>query len=143
MSFSINNKSIFIDSFQFLSYSSDSLVKNSTKDDFKYLSQEFHNNELDLGKQKGFYPYEYMIQKSLENSYQGKKFYSLLTGKTNSDKGYEYVLKAWSKNEIKKMKDYHNLYSRRDVLLSADTFEKFRNNNLLNQRLCPGMQFLI
>ena len=60
MSFSINNKSIFIDSFQFLSYSSDSLVKNSTKDGFKYLSQEFDNNELDLGKQKGFYPYEYM-----------------------------------------------------------------------------------
>ena len=61
MSFSINNKSIFIDSFQFLSYSSNSLVKNSTKDDFKYLSQEFDNNELDLVKQKGFYPYEYMI----------------------------------------------------------------------------------
>ena len=61
MSFSINNKSIFIDSFQFLSYSSDSLVKNSTKDDFKYLSQEFDNNELDLVKQKGFYLYEYMI----------------------------------------------------------------------------------
>ena len=50
MSFSINNKLILIDSFRFLSSSSDSLVKNSTKDDFRYLSQDFHNNELDLVK---------------------------------------------------------------------------------------------
>ena len=39
MSFSINNKLSFIDSFQFLSSSLDSLVKNLAKDDFKYLSQ--------------------------------------------------------------------------------------------------------
>ena len=39
MSFSINNKLSFIDSFQFLSSSLDSLIKNLTKDDFKYFSQ--------------------------------------------------------------------------------------------------------
>ena len=60
ISFSINNKLCFIDSFQFLSSSLDSLGKNLSKDDFKYLSQEFNNDVLDLGKQKGFYPYEYM-----------------------------------------------------------------------------------
>ena len=60
MSFSINSKLIFIDSFQFLSSSLDSLVKNLGKDDFRYLSQEFDNNALVLVKQKGFYPYEYM-----------------------------------------------------------------------------------
>ena len=60
MSFSINNNLSFIDSFQFLSSSLDSLVINSDKDDFKYLSQEFDNNVLDLVKQKGFYPYEYI-----------------------------------------------------------------------------------
>ena len=52
MSFTINNKLSFIDSFQFLSSSLDSLVKNLNKDDFKYLSQEFDNNVLDLVKQK-------------------------------------------------------------------------------------------
>ena len=60
MSFTVNHKLCFIGSFQFLSSSLDSLVKNLTKDDFKYLSQEFDNNVLDLVKQKGFYPYEYM-----------------------------------------------------------------------------------
>ena len=59
MSFTINNKLSFIESFQFLSSSLDNLVKNLNKDDFKYLSQEFDNNVLDLVKQKGFYPYKY------------------------------------------------------------------------------------
>ena len=52
MSFTINNKLSFIESFQFLSSSLDNLVKNLNKDDFKYLSQEFDNNVLDLVKQK-------------------------------------------------------------------------------------------
>ena len=48
MCFSINTKLRFIDSFQLLNPSLDSLVKNLGKDDFKYLSQEFDNNVLDL-----------------------------------------------------------------------------------------------
>ena len=56
MSFSINNKLILFDSFQFLRFPLDSLVKNLDKNDFKYLSQEFDNNILDLVKQKGLYP---------------------------------------------------------------------------------------
>ena len=55
MSFSINNKLSFIDSFQFLSSSLDSFIKNLAKDDFQYLSQEFDNNVLGLVKQKRFY----------------------------------------------------------------------------------------
>ena len=50
MSFNINNKLIFIDSFQFLSSPLDSLVKNLGKADFNYLSQEFYNKMLDLVK---------------------------------------------------------------------------------------------
>ena len=60
MSFNINNKSFFIDSFQVYSSSINSLVKSSGKIDFKHLSQEFVSNVLDLVKQKGFHLYEYM-----------------------------------------------------------------------------------
>ena len=58
MTFTINNKLSFIDSFQFLSSSLNSLVKNLNKNDFKYFSQVFDNNVLDLVKQKGFYLHE-------------------------------------------------------------------------------------
>ena len=44
MSFTINNKLSFIDGFQFLISLLDSLVKNISKDDFKYFCQEFDNN---------------------------------------------------------------------------------------------------
>ena len=56
MSFTVNKLSFF-DSFQFLGSSLNSLVKSLSKDDFKYLSQVFDNNVLDLVKQKGCYPY--------------------------------------------------------------------------------------
>ena len=48
MSFTINNKLIFIERFHYLSSSLDSLVKSLNNDRFKYLSQEFDKNKLDL-----------------------------------------------------------------------------------------------
>ena len=48
MSFNIRSKLVFTDSFQFLSSSLDSLVENLSKDYFKYLTQEFDSNLLDL-----------------------------------------------------------------------------------------------
>ena len=76
MSFSINTNLSFIDSFQFLSSSLNSLVKNLNKDNFKYLSREFDNNALHLVKQKGFYPYKYMsdFEKFKEESSSKRKF---------------------------------------------------------------------
>ena len=60
MSFTINNKLSFIGIFQFLNSSLDRLVKYLKEDGFKYLSEEFNKNKLDLVKQKGFYPFEYV-----------------------------------------------------------------------------------
>ena len=83
MSFSINNKLRFIDSYQFLSSSLDSLVKNLNKDNFKYLSQEFENDDDDLVKQKKIYPYEYMsnFEKFKEQLPSKEESYSSLTSK--------------------------------------------------------------
>ena len=50
ITFSINNKLCFINSFQSLSSSPGSLVKNLNKDDLKYLAQKFDNNVLCLVK---------------------------------------------------------------------------------------------
>ena len=60
MAFTINRNLVFIDSMQFINSSLDSLVKNLSDNDFKYLSEEFSAEFLKLVKQKGVYPYEYM-----------------------------------------------------------------------------------
>ena len=59
MSLSLDNKLVFIVTFQFLS-SLDRLVKNVGKNGFKHLSQGLDSELLDLAKQRGFYPYKYM-----------------------------------------------------------------------------------
>ena len=41
MAFTINKILVFIDSMQLMKSSLDSLVKNLSSDDFKYLSEEF------------------------------------------------------------------------------------------------------
>ena len=87
-SLTINDKLSFIESFQFLSSSLDISVKYSNNDDFKYLSQDFDKNKLDLVKEKGFYFHEYMsdFEKFRKQLPSKEKFYSFLTGKKINDK---------------------------------------------------------
>ena len=59
MAFTINRNLVFIDSTQFMNSTLDSLVKNLSDNDFKYLSEEFSGQFLILVKQKGVYPYDY------------------------------------------------------------------------------------
>ena len=61
MAFTINANLIVIDSVQFMNFSLDSLVKNLSYNDFKYLPEEFSGDFLKLVKEKGVYPYELMI----------------------------------------------------------------------------------
>ena len=59
MSFTLNNNIVFIDSMLFMKSSLDKLVKILSDDDFKYLSEVFSGEKLELVKTKGIYPYEY------------------------------------------------------------------------------------
>ena len=70
MAFFFNKNLLFIDSMQFMNSSLDKLVKNLSDEDFKYLIEEFNSKNLNLLKQKGNYPYEYM--NSFER-FKGKK----------------------------------------------------------------------
>ena len=60
MAFTINTNLVFIDTMQFMSPNLDSLVKNLSENDFKYLCEELSNEFLELVKQKVVYRYEYM-----------------------------------------------------------------------------------
>ena len=66
---------------QFMNSSVDALGKNLLKSDFKYLSEEFSDDLLELVKQKGVYPYEYIdsFEKFSEDKLPDRcKFFSSL-----------------------------------------------------------------
>ena len=60
MAFFLSKNLAFIDSMQFMNSSLEKLVKNLVDKDFKYLVKEFGSKNLEVLKQKGAYPYEYM-----------------------------------------------------------------------------------
>ena len=99
MAFTINNHLVFIDSMQFMNSSVDSLFKNLTENDFKYLSQEFSSEQSKLVKQKGMYPYEYMD--SLEKFSKDKlpdrsNFFSSLKDECINERYYFHAIDVWN-----------------------------------------------
>ena len=60
MAFFLNKNVVFIDSMQFMNSSLDNLAKNLSDKNFKYLIEEFGSKNVELLKQEGDYPYEYM-----------------------------------------------------------------------------------
>ena len=60
MAIIVNRNLVFTDSMQFMNDSLDTLVGNLVDEDFKHLWREFSGERLELVKEKGVYPYEYM-----------------------------------------------------------------------------------
>ena len=108
MAFAINTNLIFIDSMRFMNSSLDSLVNNLSDSDFKYLSEKFSGEFLELVKQKGVYPYEYM--NSFKFSEDKSKFFSSLKDEYISEKDYLKAVDAWNVFKMNAMGDYHDLY---------------------------------
>ena len=71
------------------------------------MSQEFDSELLDLVKQKGFYPFEYMcnFERFNETLPSRNEFYSSLSGKEISGKEYQNAYKIWNKFEMKVIKN--------------------------------------
>ena len=89
MAFFLGKNLLFIDSMQFMNSSLDKIVKNLVDEDFKYLVKEFGSENLEILKQKGAYPYEYLnsIERFNEEKLHAKKylFCSTKKGKTDAD----------------------------------------------------------
>ena len=121
---------VFKDSLKFMSSSLGVLVNNLPKNGFKNISKYYTPEEVELIKQKGFYPYEYMdvIEKFNDTKLPPREvFYSKLSGKGITEKNYKHAWNVWNTFKMKTFKDYHKLYNETDVLLLADVFENFRN----------------
>ena len=123
-------KIVFKDSLKFMSSSLGALVNNLPKNGFKNISKYYTPEEVELIKQKGFYPYEFMDTEEKFNNTKlppREAFYSKLSGKGITEKNYKHACNVWNTFKMKTFKDYHKLYNETDVLLLADVFENFRN----------------
>ena len=137
-------KIVFKDSLKFIRSSIESLVNNLPKDGFKNISKCYTPEEVELIKQKGFYPYEYVDTEEKFNDTKPpprEAFYSKLTGRGITEKNYKHVLNVWNTFKMKTFKDYHKLYNETDVLLLADVFENFRDLCLKIYGLDPVYYF--
>ena len=80
---------MLIDSMQFMNSSLDKRVKNLSDEDFKYLVEEFGFENLEILKQKGAYPYEYMnsFERFNEEKLPARKYFfsSTKKGKIDND----------------------------------------------------------
>ena len=128
MSFTLNNNIVFIDSMLFLNSSLDKLIKNLGDEDFKYLSEVFSGEKLELVKKKGIYPYDYY--NSFEKFKESKLpdincFFSSLKDCCVSEKEYQRACNVWTVFKIKHLGQYHDLYLKTDVLLLCYVSEKF------------------
>ena len=144
MAFFLGKHLKFMDSFQFMSSSLETLVKNVPLSDLKYTSQEFQDEKLELMKRKGVYPYDYMnsFDKFDDRNLPPKKeFYSLLADEDINDEDYKHAQNVWTTFKLESMGQYHDLYLKSDVLLLADVFEKFRKTCLQYYELDPCHYF--
>ena len=137
-------KIVFKDSYKFMRSSIEALVNNLLKNGFKNISKYYTPEQVELIKQKGFYPYEYMSSEKKFNDTKPppqEAFYSKLKGKGISNKNYKHVLNVWNSFNMETLKDYHKLYNETDVLLLADVFENFRDLCLKIYGLDPVYYF--
>ena len=112
---------------QLMNSSLDKLVKNLSDEDFKYLIEELGSENLELLKQKGAYPYEYMnsFERFNEEKLPARKYFlsSSEKGKISNDskksdshisfKDYLTCEKMWDKFEMKNASNYRVTFRQR------------------------------
>jgi hypothetical protein len=143
VSFSLG-KLRFIDSFQFLPASLESLVDNLAQDGLQafpsLLSECNSEEEAELLLRKGVYPYDYMdsFDKFDESSLPLKEeFYSTIKKEHISGEDYDHAQAVFDRFSMTSLGEYHDLYLKTDVLLLTDVFESFREVCLTQYELDP------
>lgn len=154
ISFSVG-KLRFLDTYQCMSSSLETLVDNLASEGVKHFKQfrkAFQDHEtVKLLLQKNEYCYEYIDceEKFNETCLPPKEaFYNSLTKEAISDEKYAHAQKVWNFFNMKTLGDFHDLYVLTDTLLLADVFERFRDMTLEYYKLdashfytSPGLAF--
>ena len=136
ISFSVG-KLRFLDTFQCMSSSLESLVDNLASEGlthFKQFRKAFPNDDIaKLLLQKNEYPYDYVDsgEKFSETKLPPKEaFYNSLTKEHITAEKYKHAQTVWDSFKMSNLGEFHDLYVLTDVLLLADVFERFRDMTL-------------
>ena len=147
----------FIDSFQHLPSSLETLVKNlfndvtendvinlpRSKATFHHLAKEFKHLSEDhfrLLLRKGVFPYNWLDSplKLHEPQLPNREdFFNDLKQEPISLEDYEHAQRVWEAFQMKTFQDYHDLYLKTDVLLLADVMDNYRAVTLSSHQLDP------
>ena len=140
----VTNNPRFLDSFQFMSQSLDSLAKTLEIDDFSLLETFFSSTyptiNWKLLTRKGRFPYSYLdsfpkFGKPLPN--YGDDWTNTLTGQIDiSEADHAQAFKIYTLFDCRNSGDYPDVYLRTDVLIT-DIFEKFRQVCMKVYKLDP------
>ena len=151
MSIIINKKIIFLVSLQFMKASLAELADNLEDADYKHLLSEFPADKLHLLKKKDTFPYEWIDDyKKLRYPTHPPRsaYYSRLHSnarkeddKETADKKYNHSKNSWQTFNFKTVRDLHDHYLRKDVLLLADIFERFISTCMKYYNLDPTHYF--
>ncbi len=134
----------FIDSFQFLDASLETLVTNLKKSDHEFkLFNSFFINETqrELLLRKGIFPYSYFDSISVleETSLPPQSaFYNTLQEEAVSDEDYAHANLVFNSFGCKTFADYLELYQNTDVVLLAEVFLSFRRTAHKYYQLDPA-----
>lgn len=132
----------FLDSFQFMASSLQTLAQNLNDDQCLEIRKHFSSDlEFNLMRNKGVFPYLYLtsIAKLDETNLPPKdKFYDSLREEHVSDEDYERACYVWNLFKCKTLGEYSDIYLKCDVLLLADIFENFRKVCLATYKLDPA-----
>jgi len=152
ISFSVG-KLRFLDSYQCMQSSLETLVENLANDGlthFKQFRKAFPDDDVaKLLLQKNEYCYDYVdcAEKFNDTQLPSKQaFYNSLTKEHISEEKYNHAQTVWNTFNMNNLGQFHDLYVLTDVLLLADVFERFRDMTLKYYKLdashfytCPGL----
>ena len=106
---------------------------NKGPDHFVYINKFIKDEQQELLKQKGIFPYSYMKDACvLRKKHLPKKeeFFNDLTCQHITKDEYDFAQKVWNSFSYKTFQDYMEIYPLADCLLLCDVFENFRSNCL-------------
>lgn len=137
----------FIDSYQFLSESLDSLVSSKRHDDnlarhFPEIAEfvSYDPSKLQLLTRKGKFPFEYVdsMEKLQERQLPRlEAFYDTLKQKDISQEDYQHCHRVFEAFECRNLEDYMLIYLQSDVLLLSSVFEAYRKLSMQKLSMDP------